>query len=189
MYEFDVFLSYRRTKQWPDFVKNLFLPRFDHWLSAELGEDPRIYFDVDDLETGVAWPQRLANGVASSKVMVCLWSRGYFASDWCKAELSHMLARRKAISPPHELLPLVLAVVIQDGIDVPSELVDIQQFPFHDCADPWIGEGGRKAELLSGRIRKLAGHVHMAMNQAPLHDPTWRDLAVGEFMRLFKRKL
>jgi hypothetical protein len=51
-YTFDVFLSYRRIKRWPQFVEKLFLPMLDHWLCAELGEAPRIYFDVDDIEDG-----------------------------------------------------------------------------------------------------------------------------------------
>lgn len=158
---------------------------FDHWLSAELGEEARIYFDAEDIETGMAWPHRLAAGLSSSKVMVCLWSREYFASDWCKAELGHMLTRRKMVSHPHEPLPLVLAVVIHDGAHFPDELRSIQQFPLQDCASPWIHESSPKAELLSDRVKKLAVEVRNAIERVPEHDPEWRGLAVDEFARLF----
>ncbi|CCH30592.1 TIR domain-containing protein [Actinosynnema sp. NPDC047251] len=187
-YEFDVFLSYRRMKEWPEFVRRHFLPKFDHWLAAELGQEPRIFYDADVLETGAAWPQRLAAGVSSSKVMVCLWSREYFASDWCKAELGHMLARRNAVSRLNDPLPLVLAVVIHDGKDFPVLLGEIQQFPLQDCASPWIAAGSPKAELLSDKVMKLAGDVRQAIERAPEHDPAWRDLAIDEFTGLFHRR-
>jgi hypothetical protein len=43
-----------------------------HWLDAELGRASSIFFDVRDIETGEAWPYRLADGLAHSKAMVCL---------------------------------------------------------------------------------------------------------------------
>ncbi|MEU4446735.1 toll/interleukin-1 receptor domain-containing protein [Actinosynnema sp. NPDC050801] len=186
-YEFDVFLSYRRTKWWPVYVRKLFLPMLDHWLSAELGAEARIYFDAEDIETGTAWPHRLATGLASSKVMLCLWSREYFASPWCRAELGHMLARRRAAGGSREPLPLILAAVLHDGKDFPGELGDIQHFPLQDCASPWIAEGSPKAEVLSDKVMKLAADLSHAIDRAPAHDPKWRELAIDEFTGLFER--
>jgi len=184
-YEFDVFLSYRRAQAWPRFVENIFVPMFSHWLGAQLGRDPLIFVDVDCIETGMPWPSRLAASVASSRLMVCLWSREYFSSDWCQAELSHMMARRVAINAD-DPLPLIVAVVIHDGDTFPPELGDIQQFPIQKYSNPWMRKGSAKAEELSEKINTLSAHVAHALEYAPEHDPTWRNIATKTFLGTFR---
>lgn len=158
----------------------------DHWLTSELGEDARIFFDADDIEAGQSWPQRLADGVASSKVMVCLWSREYFRSEWCAQELSHMLARRASTAGSGMPLPLVIGVVIHDGEDIPHGVADIQRFPIQKYASPWIQQRSPNAERLSEQIRELASSVGKACASAPDHDPEWRRLATAQFRSLFE---
>lgn len=188
-YHYDVFLSYRRIELWPKFVNKHFLPMLTHWLHTELGKKPRIYFDVNDIETGASWPHVLANAVATSKVMICLWSREYLSSDWCKAEFGLMLARRKATSGPNDPLPLILTVIIHDGDDFPEEFSDIQQLSIRDYASPHIGEDSPTKELLDKEIKKLAEHVYNAIQRVPDYDPGWRNLAIDEFVRTFKSNL
>ena len=56
-YEYDVFLSYRRYGEWPQWVNTVFRPLFDHWLGEEY---PGVEFFIDyEIETGDSWPQRL----------------------------------------------------------------------------------------------------------------------------------
>lgn len=186
LYEYDVFLSYRRANAWPRFVDTIFLPMLRHWLEAEMGEPPRIFFDVDEIETGESWPYRLARGVALSKVMVCLWSNEYFHSPWCEAELSHMLARVETIGdrPP---LPLILAVVIHDGERVSADLSYIQALPIQEYANPWLAPGSPNAEALSRLIRRFAAHIYRAIRLAPACDPNWSDLAIDKFRSLFEQ--
>lgn len=157
-----------------------------HWLQAELGRPPRIFFDANEIETGESWPLRLADGLAASKLMVCLWSKEYFSSAWCMAELSHMLARRQSIglllaAPP----PIIIAVVIHDGDTISSQLMDIQRFSIQEYANPWLARDSRKAEELSERIRVLAAHIAHALAHVPEYDPGWRGLASDEFTKLF----
>lgn len=187
-YKYDVFLSYRRANAWPKFVDRIFLPMFRHWLSAELGRNPEIFFDADCIETGSQWPNELATGVASSKLMVCLWSREYFSSDWCKAELGHMMTRRAtydSVNPP----PLVLAAIIHDGEWFPVELRNIQQFPIQTYSNPWMREDSQRAEELSEKIMKLAIHVKRALNHVPDYDASWQQLTTDEFTKLFHCKI
>lgn len=187
-YQYEVFVSYRRSNDWPRFIGKHFLPMFRHWLSAELGPPPRIFFDTDILETGQSWPDALAEGVSHSRVMVCLWSREYFTSEWCLAELAHMLARRDAVAartgaPP----PLVLPAVIHDGEHIAPELGDIQRLEIQRYANPWIATGSPTAEELSNRIRVFAGHVAHALAQTPEHDAAWAGLATGDFVERYRR--
>jgi len=183
-YQYDVYLSYRRANAWPRFVDTIFLPMLRHWLEAETGQPPKIFFDVDEIETGHSWPHRLAHGIALSKVLVCLWSNEFFHSPWCQAELSHMLARIDLLrrQPP---LPLILAAVIHDGDNIPSELQNIQRFAIQEYANPWLAHDSPNAEVLSGLIRKFSTHVAHAIQQAPPCDPAWSDLATDRFLQLF----
>ncbi len=59
-YEHDVFISYRRHKEWPKWVSQTFFDIFDHWLDAELGRDCSIFVD-NQLETGRNWPTNLGD--------------------------------------------------------------------------------------------------------------------------------
>jgi len=188
-YQHDVFLSYRRTNDWPRFVGKHFLPKFKHWLDAALGHNSSIFFDIRDIETGESWPHRLANGVAHSKTMVCLWSREYFSSQWCSAELAQMLARRRSVAGTSGPPPLILAVVIHDSEDLHPSLADIQRFNLKDCSNPWIAKGSLMAERLSTEIEKLARDVADALAQVPEYDPEWDSLATEEFLRLFGTRI
>jgi hypothetical protein len=156
-----------------------------HWLDATLGRDSRIFFDVRDIETGESWPYRLAQALAHSKVMVCLWSKQYFSSQWCTAELSHMLARRKITATPFGLRPLILAAVIHDGEELDPSLAEIQRFPLQKYSNPWIGKGSPAAEQLSMELEEFSRHVAHALDRAPDHDPKWLDLATDEFSAIF----
>lgn len=184
-YRYDVFLSYRRANDWPRFVEKHFLPKFQHWLDTTRGRASPIFFDIHDIETGESWPYRLADGLSHSKVMVCLWSKEYFSSRWCAAELTQMLARRKSLTGPLGPPPLILAVAIHDSEDLDPSLDDIQRFPLQEYSNPWIAEGSIAAERLSIEIKTLAQHAADALDQAPQYDPAWARLATEEFLRLF----
>lgn len=188
LYKYDVFLSYRRSNAWPRFVDSIFVPMFRHWLEAEIGQKPEIFYDVDSIEMGESWPYRLAEGIASSKILVCLWSNEYFCSPWCKAELGHMLARREFTRGDSGPLPLILAMLIHDGENIPPQLNDIQRFPIQEYANPWLGKNSPKAEELSERIRQFSVDVARALRRAPECDPSWSDLAVDGFIQLFDRR-
>jgi hypothetical protein len=187
-YQYDVFLSYRRANQWPKFVEAIFIPMFRHWLEAEIGQSPRIFFDVDEIETGESWPQRLAMGIAFSKVMVCLWSNEYFRSPWCQAELGQMLARREVTKLKSGPLPLVLAAVIHDGENISPYLNDIQRMPIQEYANPWLARDSPRAEELSERIRKFCIHVSHALAKAPECNAAWPDLIADDFIHLFAQQ-
>jgi hypothetical protein len=173
-YEWDVFLSYRRSNDWPRFVERQFLPKFRHWLDTVLGHAANIFVDVHEIETGDDWPYELAYGLAHSKIMVCLWSAEYFTSKWCALELTQMLARRMSLADSSgRLPPLIIAALIHDSNDLARELRRIQQFPMQDYSNPWIADGSLTEERLSVEIEKLARHVGRALKHVPGYDESW----------------
>jgi hypothetical protein len=162
---------------------------FRHWLQEEISREPKIFYDVESIEVGESWPYQLATGIAASKVLICLWSNEYFSSPWCTAELGHMLARRESTRSSDGPLPLILALVIHDGENIPKHLQDIQRLPIQDFANPWLRPKSPKAEKLSELIRDFSAHVSHALQKAPSDcDPYWSELATDRFIELLERR-
>ena len=182
-YEHHVFLSYRRFGEWPRWVEEKFLPLFRHWLGEELGSDIQIFFDKE-METGVAWPQKLAHALARSHVLVPLWSRQYFNSPWCKAELSHMLEREKkygfgTVEHPEGL---IIPALIHDGEDLPRYVSDRIPARLQNYTNVRMAKDSPTEEELSRAIYKWVPDVAKAIQCAPSYDPSWDQLAVHTFL-------
>lgn len=189
-YQWDVFLSYKRSNDWPAYIEKHFLPKLQHWLDTALGRTSKIFVDVHEIETGEEWPYQLAHALAHSKVMVCLWSKEYFSSKWCALELTQMLARRKSLTGPSGAPPsLILGVLIHDSENLDHALNGIQKFALQKYASPWIAEGSLTAERLSEEIERLAGHLVKALVNAPEYDDSWPNLVTAEFMRMFEEEV
>ena len=98
-YEYEVFVSYRRRDPVLSWMNNHFFPKLVHWLPQFWPSDlptPRIAKD-DQMETGVRWPERLAEMHAGSRCMVAILSPEYFRSAWCESEWRAMCAREKLV--------------------------------------------------------------------------------------------
>jgi hypothetical protein len=188
-YNFDVFLSYRRFMEWPKWVEDRFLPLFRHYLGEELGRSANIFIDTKEIETGVAWPFKLAEGLSQSKVLVCLWSRQYFNSDWCLAELSHMRAREKACGLGTAEHPggLIVPVIGHDGDDFPAAIRHIQAYHFQDVVNFRMAAGSAIDEALSRKIEQWVPNVKAAIERAPAFDPQWRDAATDDLLAALRR--
>jgi hypothetical protein len=185
-YQYDIFLSYRHDNEWPRFIKKHFKPKLSHWLDTKLEAKSKIFFDEQSIETGAAWPHSLADGLAYSKIMVCLWSKQYFSSLWCKAELKQMLLRRTALTKPNNAPPrLIIAVAIDDCDEVHDSISDIQKFPLQEYSDPWIADNSLADYYLSQEIRHLADHVATALLAAPEFDPNWPQEVGEDFDEVF----
>src|ERR1700685_3166730 len=93
-YEYDIFVSYRRSDQeWVRWTRDNLVRALNSLLRPRLG-DVKIYID-QNIEAGASWPAELALKHARSKLLVPVLSRDYFQSDWCRLELALMYAREK----------------------------------------------------------------------------------------------
>jgi hypothetical protein len=84
-YEYEIFLSYRRSDTVGPWVKTHLEPR----LSARLNEiapgQIRISCDFQ-MESGARWPDELKRRLRLSGLLLTVWSADYFRSAWCMAE-------------------------------------------------------------------------------------------------------
>jgi hypothetical protein len=123
-YLHDVFISYRRRSPAGDWVRNHFYPLLEQRLPdcLPIDHEARIFIDWD-LETGVIWPDKLAEALKTSKCMLAVWSPEYFRSAWCLAEWKTMLERSRLLSQANPPKPprLIYPVTFADGIHFPQE--------------------------------------------------------------------
>jgi hypothetical protein len=155
-YEYDVFLSYSRSGQWEKFVDESFEPILAHWLGEELGRSPIIFKDRSALSIGQNWPVALEEALRASRVMVALWSRQYFASEWCRRELSFMMARARAFKERGIFDGIILPAIIHDGRTFPPFLAFLQGINLAEYADPFMTIHSILREKLSGKLQELS---------------------------------
>src|SRR5262245_40512338 len=92
-YQYDAFFSYKRDREsdaWHERVKDKVI----YWLKHELQrQDVRIFFDTEEIRTGMRWRQKLADALRHSKCLICVWSPLYFQSKWCVSEWQTFVER------------------------------------------------------------------------------------------------
>src|SRR5262245_28914738 len=93
-YQYDAFFSYKRDPQsdpWHHEVKE----KLKFWLRQENGANVQIFFDTEEIRTGLRWHQKLADALRGSKCIICVWSPAYFQSKWCVSEWKTFVQREK----------------------------------------------------------------------------------------------
>lgn len=183
-YEFDVFVSYHRGRRmvpggdWPLseeglWVRDLFLPCFEHWLNHSLNRDAQVAFD-GRLKPGVKWEDELQRMLKSSRCMVAIWSSPYFRSGYCRSEFHSMLERQHRFpGRDGNEVPLVIPLVYWDGQWFDDE-AKAHQFStnfsrFSKYKRPIANEDVH-AEFVTA-VQGLCQQVCDVLDNAPPHDP------------------
>jgi len=181
-YLFDFFISYKRDAETRCWIEKHFRPLLTLRVRQEIGREPRIFID-DRLEAGASWPVRLGENLGRSRVLITLWSKDYFSSDWCVLEMSHMLARHKQSNKQGAPARrgLVIPVVIHDGEEFPGSLCDIQRIDIQTCFNVRMAVDSRRAEDLDAILAKEAHAFAKAIEGAPTWQERWVTKAADEF--------
>jgi hypothetical protein len=183
-YKYDVFLSYSRAQQWPKWVRGVFLPIVEHWLSAELGRDVVIFHDARDIGIGHIWTGELEQGLASSRVMITLWSKNYFQSEWCLRELSAVLARADDFRSRGLSGRIVFPVAIHDSTseDLPELARSLQLESIQQFADPFTHEDSPLRESLSRTLQGLCRQAAQEITAVPDDTFSWPMLDYSSYI-------
>lgn len=127
-YEYDAFFSYKRDREtdaWHETVKDKLLV----WVGQELSRNIRVFFDTEDIRTGMRWRRKVGDALLSSKCLICVWSPLYFKSAWCISEWRSFLERGKIVDRE-----LILPASFFDGETFPEEARDTQFVDFSEFA-------------------------------------------------------
>jgi TIR domain-containing protein len=115
-YQYEIFLSYRRSETIGLWVKNHFAPRLQSRLDDISPMPVRISCDYQ-IESGAAWPEDLKRRLKTSAILLTVWSASYFRSDWCMAEWRSFRQREQVLGLSTQQNPrgLVYPVRYADG--------------------------------------------------------------------------
>jgi hypothetical protein len=190
-YEYDIFISYcRLDKMWVRWTRENFVAPLGSLLSPALGK-VQIFVD-DHLNTGSAWPKSLALALARSRLLMPIFSRAYFADDWCLRELTLMYQREQQLRFRTAEKPdgLILSVVIDDGKSFPPEVRAMPAEEIHEFANPFIRADSSRQEAFIERLLELCPRIERALQSAPPFDPAWEKLPVDHhFKEMFRIKV
>ncbi len=114
-YEYDIFVSYRRTQTVGTWVKKHLVPRLTDRLNEISSREIALSCDYE-IESGQRWPDELKHRLRHSRILFGVWSADYFRSKWCMTEWQSFRAREKRIASPGKRPPsLVFPIRYADG--------------------------------------------------------------------------
>lgn len=174
-YEFDLFISYRRSGTVPGWVRNHLYPMLRDCLTDELSREPRIFLD-STMEIGVHWPAGLEWALQRSRLLLPVWSPHYFTSPWCLAEWHTIRAREYAAGMATERCPhgLIYPLAFTAWQNLPTEARNRQYrnleqwnipYPQYRNTEEYIG--------LHREIRRIAADLASEVDQVPSWRPNW----------------
>src|SRR5947209_7369141 len=83
------------------------------------------FFDENSIQQGDRWPTALSQALISCRVLVCIYSSAYFASEYCGKEWALFFSRLEPmVSKELPILPILLDP--PSDLPLPEVLADIQ---------------------------------------------------------------
>jgi hypothetical protein len=189
-YEFDIFLSYKRHPEARQWLVEHFQPLLEFHVELELGRRPGVFRDDQDIEAGDTWPAHLGRALGNSRVLVALWTRTYFHSEWCSRELSTMLAREQdeRLRTPERPGGVIVPVVLHDCNQLPAEVAVLQHVVMPECFNVRMRRDSQLAETLAAHIStRLAPCVAAAIAAAPDWRAEWPLTTASAYLAAVKR--
>lgn len=108
-YEYDIFISYHRggvLDEWTmDFVNDL-----KNWLSLELSNGPRVFFDTTNISPGENLVEHIKSAIKRSKILIAFLTPAYFTSNFCIQEWLQFEAREQIMNKS-----LIVPVLVRGG--------------------------------------------------------------------------
>jgi hypothetical protein len=169
-YDFEIFLSYRRSSTVGPWVRNHLHPKLLARIEEISAIPIRISLDAD-MPGGVVWPDDLKLRLRSSAILLTVWSADYFRSDWCMAEWRSFREREARLGFATAANPrgLVYPIRYADGKYFHDEAKQTQiKFDFSDMNYP-EEEFRRTQKYLDfdDRVKGLAADLLPLIEGAP----------------------
>lgn len=191
-YQYDIFVSYRRDPEALEWIRRFLRPLMVHRVGLEMDHTPTMFIHevTNQIQAGTAWPVELGETIASSRILVALWTKNFLTSDWCRQELSLMLEREnktKARSATNKY-GLVIPIVAHDGETIPTSLANAQQLVVKEWFNTRLPDNGPDAAALAAQISLHAPGIADAIGAAPSWQQGWRRSATKKFLDKFQKR-
>jgi hypothetical protein len=172
VYDYEVFLSYRRRPHHSQWLVEHFVPLFENCLIDEVADrcqraPDKLFLDVEEVQPGTNIPSRVRDGIKRARCLVALVSPMYFRSRWCLVEWESFKTRGQS-----ENRDLVVPAILHGGTTVRTAVRDTMWADFEGYHI--LGSGFTKtAKYVSFQreIKKLAKRVGEIVASAP----DWKD--------------
>jgi TIR domain len=165
-YQNHLFVSYKREELWTPWTRDRLKRLLVSYLQPELGEYPEIFVD-EFIDVGADYVDTLAERLATSMALVAIFSRDYFASDWCLHELDLMLDRMGGRPG------LIFPVVVHDCEKLPAPINRIKPADLKKFRITHMAETGITYEEFSSAIKALAPGLAQVVRRAPEFKSVW----------------
>jgi TIR domain-containing protein len=173
-YWFDVFISYSGSGVIKPWVINYFHPRLHGWLREELGREPRVFLDEQDIPRNEHWPEGIRDRLLHSKCLVPVLSGRYFYSEWCLSEWSNFVEREKRLGLYDTRESLIVPAIYHDGKKFPEEAKRYNPFDFRKCgSDSPNFANLPNYHLFEQTVRDLAEAVAEVVERPLTFNPAW----------------
>ncbi|MGK5531576.1 TIR domain-containing protein [Streptomyces sp. URMC 129] len=194
-YQYDVFLSYRRSAgNVSEWLTNHFHQTLMDCLANEMPTPPQSFIDRQlEEEVGTHWPDRIAEGLRRSRLLVPILSAPYFSSYWCVAEWKTMALREEVLGISRTDPGLIYPIVYADGKHFPDEVRDrelcetfkeyavpVPSFQLTPAFSDFYQEVARVARAIAARLEKTPPWD----SDWPVVRPEPYRLAAGQLPRL-----
>jgi hypothetical protein len=121
-YEYDIFVSYRRTSTMGPWVRKRLVPLLEARINEVAKDDVRLFCD-EDMPDGANLPEQLKLSIRRSALLLTVWSADYFRSAWCMAEWQSFRERETMLGMFNATNPqgLVYPIRYADGDNYHSD--------------------------------------------------------------------
>jgi hypothetical protein len=176
VYEYDVFISYRRDDTVvPAWVRTHFYPRLSELLDNNVEHDVKIFFD-EKISGGVTWPLALRSALQRTRILLPVCSPKYFLNEWCLAEWHSMARREKLVGMAslERAQGLIYPVIFCDSANFPKYAQDrrMQDFKAWNLPYPQFQD---TVEYLGfhREVERIAIELADLIDRAPTWQPDW----------------
>lgn len=176
MYEYDVFISYKRAgANVPAWIRTHFYPRLSELLDDNHDREVKIFFD-DTIPGGTAWPLELRAALGRTRILLPVCSPKYFLDEWCLAEW-HSMARREELvgmMSPERPQGLIYPVIFCDSENFPNYAKQRRMRSFRSWNQPYP-QFQVTIEYLDfhREMERIAEELIKVIEQAPEWRPDW----------------
>lgn len=162
---YDVFLSYAHKDIEDHPERERYLVELKRGIERLAGK-PLVFLDSESILPGETWNSKIMMGIHSCKVFLCLLSKNYLESEYCKREYLWWCQKELQRGRIRKMtLPVYYVRFPEDLEDVASSsrLADeLLSFQFGSEARPWFGEGEDcfKEELVRERLEEVVARTN-----------------------------
>jgi hypothetical protein len=176
VYEYDVFISYKRAGfNVPAWIRTHFYPRLSELLDDNLDRDVKIFFD-ELVPGGTSYPLQLQAALRRTRILLPVCSPTYFRDEWCLAEWHSMAKREELVGmlSPDRPQGLIYPVIFCDSESFPDYAKHRRMENFRTWNQPYPQFQTTLEYLAFHReVERIAEDLIKVIDQAPEWQPDW----------------